>query len=206
MTRRSVSVSSTKSKRRRAMVIKHIDNVTKQEMAKATPRLSRAFVRYASLALLLHLLVVGATVFEFIYVPLWTLYLRFLLLPRIVILFLIVIRATCCLAINVGQMYRPGSIVKYLRTLSSTPMLWLWMVLGYADLALRILSFFLDVSAPLWLQTGQPPVMSYLRAGIDVLVIAEFFATRNIIYEQGVRRNVVLNLLTEKKTRETAPV
>ena len=66
----------------------------------------------------------------------------------------------------------------------------------YVDVyLLRIPSILLDATAPLRPESGQAVEPSLLRAAIDVAVVLEFYITLNVIYEQGVRRNVLYNLL-----------
>jgi hypothetical protein len=154
------------------------------------------FLRYISITIFLHLTVVAVTVVEAVYVPFWTLYLRAILLPRIFLLLWLIFCGMCCAAINVGHLYRPGRVVKYARTFRAVPALGLWLLLGYVDLyVVRYPSIIIDVTAPLWVDTGQKVEASLLRAAIDVAVVCEFYLARNVIYEQGVRRNVVFNLL-----------
>ena len=172
------------------------DTISKDEFARAIPRLSRVFMRYACIGVFLHILVIAVTVGEVFLVPWWTLYLRAILVPRILLLAWVALCATCCNYVPVAIMYRPGTPVKYLRTLRPVPFLSFWLMLGYIDVyVLRIPSIFLDASAVLWPGSDQTLEASLLRAAIDVAVVLEFYITLNVIYEQGVRRNVLYNLL-----------
>ncbi len=179
------------------------DTISKDELMRAMPRLSRVFMRYACIGVFLHLLVIAVTIGEVFLVPWWSLYLRAILVPRILLLGWVALCATCCNYVPVALLYRPGTPVKYLRTLRTVPLLALWLMLGYIDVyLLRIPSIILDATAPLWPTSGQTVEASLLRAAIDVAVVLEFYITLNVIYEQGVRRNVLYNLLI-KPTQAT---
>ncbi len=192
---------SRKAKQRIAP--RDFDTISKDEMVRATPRLSRVFMRYACIGIFMHLLVIAVTIGEVFLVPWWTLYLRAILVPRILLLAWVALCATCCGYVPVALLYRPGTPIKYLRTLRPVPCLAFWLMLGYIDVyLLRIPSILLDVTAPLWPESGQTVQMSLLRVAIDVAVVLEFYITLNIIYEQGVRRNVLYNLLI-KPTQTT---
>ena len=62
------------------------DTISKDELVRASARLSRVFVRYACIGVFLHILVIAVTIGEVFLVPWWTLYLRANLQPRILLL------------------------------------------------------------------------------------------------------------------------
>ena len=193
---------SRKAKKQR-VAPRDFDTISKDEVMRAMPRLSRVFMRYACISLFLHILVIAVTIGEVFLLPWWTLYLRAILVPRILLLAWVALCGTCCGYVPVALLYRPGSPVKYLRTFRPVPFLAFWLMLGYIDVyLLRIPSIILDATAPLWPESGQPVEASLLRAAIDVAVVLEFYITLNLIYEQGVRRNVLYNLLI-KPTQTT---
>ncbi len=173
------------------------DSISKEEINEMGPRMSRVFARYAFIAAFLHAVVIGITVGEFLLVPWWTLYGRIIVAVRLLLLVLVAMCACCCGAgVRVASMYGSGMPGKVLRSLRPTPILALWLILGYVDLyAVRIPSIFLDAASFLIPRLGQSVQEGLLRAAIGFAMIFEFHLTLNLVYQQGVRRNVRFNLL-----------
>ena len=185
-----------RSKSARPSGERDFDNVGSDEIVAASGYMSAAFSRYAVIAVLLHIFVLAATVAEFYLVPYWTLYGRAVLALRLPLLLFVAFYARCCGTVGVAKMYGSGAPAKTLRALRPTPLLAVWLILGYIDLyGVRIPSLFLDAASKWIPDSGQTVEAGLLRAAIGVVVVFEYHLTLNLVYQQGIRNNVRYNLL-----------
>jgi hypothetical protein len=169
------------------------ETIASSVIKRAAPIMSRVFIRYALTAAMLHIVVLGVTVCELILVPWWTLYVRAILLVRLACLLAVVFGACCyCVGrpVRVAEMYGTGAPNKTARALSATPLLGAWLVLGYIDVGLRVLSVVADAVSVALPPAGQVAQAGLLRAAIGVPIVFEFHLTLNLIYQQGIRHNV----------------
>lgn len=186
--------SHRKSKQRSSP--RDFDSVTRNEIESLAPQMSRVFARYVCISIFLHASVVAVTVGEFVIVPWWTLYGRAVVAVRLLLLVCIGLYACCCGVVRVAYMYGTGMPGKTLRAMRPVSALAVWLILGYVDLyAVRIPSIVLDLASPFIPGAGQSPQAGMLRAAIGFALVFEFHLTRNLVYQQGVRRNVYFNLL-----------
>lgn len=183
------------------------DNISDDEVMRAAPYMSRVFARYAFIAALLHIVVIAVTAGEFLLVPWWTLYGRAVVVLRLLLLLFVATFSCCHGVVHVAMMYGSGAEGKTLRALRPTPVLAVWLILGYIDLYLvRIPSLVLDAASGLIPDSGQSVEAGMLRAAIGLAVVFEFHLTLNLVYQQGIRRNVLYNLLMRAQQSQARTV
>jgi len=191
-----------KPKRRSRVVLIHTDDVTKEVAASAFRPLARTFMRYVTIALILGLLVVAATVAQMVLAPWWTLYLRAIAFVRVLFLTLLLFGMCVCRPVHVLQLYGTGEASQSLVALRPVPLLAFWRILGYADLFVgRILPILMDL---LSLATHQqlPPSRALLRIGVSVVVLVEYFVEVWLVHELGIWANVKKRLLLKKSSEK----
>ena len=179
--------------------MRKLENISRKEVRQTAPWLSRVFTRYVFVAALLHVLVIGVTLFEVYLVPWWTLYFRIIVAVRLALLLWVGICTSCCCTVPVVLMYRDPIVDHKLRALRKTPSLVLWLLLGYVDYyVFRIPGIFLDAVSPLLPGSGQTVHAALLRVAIGIVVLFEFRASLHFLYTCGVVNNVDLNLRLRK--------
>lgn len=193
--------SAPPRKRKSRVTPRDFDTITRDEIEDTAPHMSRVFSRYVWISIFLHASILAVTAGEFLIVPWWTLYGRAVLAVRLLLLLCVGMYATCCGVVRVVYMYGSGLPGKTLRAMRPMPVLAMWLILGYIDLYLvRIPSIFIDAASPFIPGQGQTLQAGLLRSALGFVLIFEFHLTLNLVYQKGVRWNVLFNLLRSTPT------